>query len=246
MTDAQTTRTKSQETAPEAAAVPQGRSAGVGRPRAQRAARRNTERPSRRSRRGGGERARPEFEHELLDVRRVARVVAGGRRFSFAVAVVAGDRKGRVGVGTGKAQDTTAAMEKALRDAKKNLIFVQRTADGSIPHEVSAKFKASSIALRPAPGRGLVAGSAARVVLNLAGVTDVSAKLHARTKNKLAVAQAAVAALRKLVAPVDPKRSSARQAPTEMAPSEKRSASQKASRRARKPQAGVPQIMPND
>lgn len=227
MTDAQTTQTKRQETTPEAAAAPQGRSVASGRSRAQRATRRNTDRPSRRSRRGGGERARPEFEHDLLDVRRVARVVAGGRRFSFAVAVVAGDRNGRVGVGTGKAQDTAAAMEKALRDAKKNLIFVPRTTDGSIPHEVAAKFKASSIVLRPAPGRGLVAGSSARVVLNLAGVTDVSAKLHARTKNKLVIAQAAVAALRKLVAPTAAKRASAQQAPTEGASLEKRSRSQK-------------------
>ncbi len=179
---------------------------GAARKEARAASRRSRGRATgRRARRGSGERVRSEFDHELLDVRRVARVVAGGRRFSFAVAVVVGDRKGRVGVGTGKAQDTALALEKALRDAKNHLITVPRTASGSLPHEVVAKYKASRIVLRPSPGRGLVAGSAARLVLDFAGVTDVSAKLHSRTKNKLVIARATLAALQQLVSsPAEP------------------------------------------
>ena len=149
-------------------------------------------------RRGGEERARSEFDQKTISLRRVARVVAGGRRFSFSAAIVAGDRKGRVGVGLGKGIDTALAMDKALRDAKKNMIRVTMTDTKSIPHDVEAKYAASVIALRPSPARGIVAGSSVRTVLELAGVTDITAKIHSRSKNKLNNARATVLALKDL------------------------------------------------
>lgn len=141
---------------------------------------------------------KPEFDQKVINVRRVARVVAGGRRFSFSVALVAGDKNGRVGVGIGKAGDTSLAMTKAFNKAKHSMIKVPLTKNKSVPHEVTAKFKAAQVVLRPAQGRGLVAGSALRVVLALAGVHDVNAKILSRSKDKLNIARATVAALANL------------------------------------------------
>lgn len=150
--------------------------------------------------RGGGRGSRPprergEFEQVTIDARRVARVMAGGRRFNFSLVVVIGDKKGRVGVGLGKGMDTALAIDKATRDAKRNLITVARTASGSIPHQVSTKYASSTVEIIPSKGRGLVAGSAMRTVLDLAGVTDVVTKIHTRSKNKLTIARATIAAL---------------------------------------------------
>jgi small subunit ribosomal protein S5 len=149
----------------------------------------------------GGERYRPEFDQKIIDIRRVARVVSGGRRFSFSVVVVVGDRKGKVGVGIGKASDTALAIEKAVTRGKKNMVLIHRTEEGSIPHETSAKYSSARIVIMPAPGRGLVAGSSARSVLDLAGITNVTTKLLSGTKNKLNNAQAAIKALSLLKAP---------------------------------------------
>jgi small subunit ribosomal protein S5 len=146
-------------------------------------------------------RPRNEFEQKMLNIRRVARVATGGRRFSFSVAIVAGDKKGKVGVGLGKANDTSLAIDKALRNAKKNMITVNMTKTSSIAHEISCKYSSARIVIRPAPGRGVVAGSAVRNVLDLAGVKDVTAKILSGSKNKLNIARAAVLALSKL-APV--------------------------------------------
>lgn len=156
-----------------------------------------------RSSRPGGRNARPprergEFDQVTIDARRVARVMAGGRRFNFSLVVVIGDRKGRVGVGLGKGVDTALAIDKATRDAKKHLFTVPRTASGSIPHEVATKYASSTVEIIPSRGRGLVAGSAMRTVLDLAGVTDVVTKIHSRSKNKLTIARATVEALKKL------------------------------------------------
>ena len=140
-------------------------------------------------------RERSEFEQATIDVRRVARVMAGGRRFSFSVTVVIGDKKGRVGVGLGKGADTALAIDKAVRDAKKHLITVSRTKTNSIAHDVSIKNSSSIVTIVPSPGRGVVAGSAMRTVLEFAGVTDVVAKILTRTKNKLTIARATIAAL---------------------------------------------------
>ncbi len=152
--------------------------------------RRNPRRAPRRE-----ERARPEFDQKIISLRRVTRVVAGGRRFSFSVSLVAGNRKGMVGVGLGKAGDTALAIEKAFRDAKKNMIIVPLTSSGSIPHDAEAKYASSVVMVMPAKGRGLVAGGAVRTVLEFAGVKDVGAKILSRSKNGLNNARAAILAL---------------------------------------------------
>ena len=160
---------------------------------------RGGQRPGGRGRGGPrAEKPKSEFDHKVVDVRRVTRVVSGGRRFSFSVTLVLGDRKGRVGVGLGKAGDTSLAIDKAQRDAKKNMITVNMTKTGSIAHEVEAKFGSSRLVIRPAPGRGVVAGSSLRTVLVLAGVQDVTSKVYSRTKNKLNNARAAIEALRQI------------------------------------------------
>lgn len=155
-------------------------------------------RDNRRAPRARGERQKPEFDQKIVSLRRVTRVVAGGRRFAFSVCVVAGNRKGMVGVGQGKATDTPLAIEKAFRDAKKNMITVNATSDMSIPHEVEAKYAASRVKIMPAPGKGILAGSSVRAVLELAGLSQVSSKLLSRSKNAINNAYVAIEALRKL------------------------------------------------
>ncbi len=158
---------------------------------------------NRRGGRFGGrmERKPPEFEQKIIDIRRVARVAAGGRRFNFRVTLVIGNRKGEVGVGTGKAEDTAAAIEKAFRNAKKNLIRVSLTDNGSIPCETEGKFGASDVYIKPAfGGRGLVAGGSVRTILDLAGVKNTSAKIISTSKNKLNNAKATIDALLKIPA----------------------------------------------
>jgi small subunit ribosomal protein S5 len=148
-------------------------------------------------RRGGGSfnRVKPEFDQKILNIRRVTRVVAGGRRFSFSVALVAGDKKGSVGLGLGKAGDTALAINKALRNAKKNMVRLNLTKTMSIPHELSAKFSSSYVMLRPNKGRGLVAGSVVRDIVKLSGVKDITGKILSNSKNKLNNAKAVMAAL---------------------------------------------------
>ncbi len=158
-------------------------------------------RNQRRPRRGGAarpERTRPEFDQKIISIRRVTRVMAGGRRFSFSVAMVIGDKRGKVGVGIGKAGDTQLAIEKAVRDAKKHMIVVPMNKEGHLPHDVHTKYASSEVMIMPAPGRGLVAGSSVRTVLEHAGVKDVTAKIFSRSKNKLNNARAAVEALKQL------------------------------------------------
>ncbi len=156
-------------------------------------------RNQRRPRRGGRpERVRPEFDQKIISIRRVTRVMAGGRRFSFSVAIVIGDRRGKVGVGIGKAGDTQLAIEKAVRNAKKNMIVVPMSKEGHILHDVHTKYASSEVMIMPAPGRGIVAGSSVRNVLEHAGVKDVTAKIFSRSKNKLNNARAAVEALKLL------------------------------------------------
>ncbi|CAN5130307.1 hypothetical protein BH11PAT3_BH11PAT3_1500 [soil metagenome] len=154
------------------------------------------------NRRGGprrdGQRAKPEFDQKIVSLRRVTRVTSGGRRFAFSVCVVAGNRKGMVGVGQGKAGDTPLAIEKAFRDARKNMITVNLTKNMSIPHEVNAKYSASVVKIMPAPGKGILAGSSIRTVLELAGIREVSSKLLSRSKNSVNNAQVAIKALEQL------------------------------------------------
>ncbi|MEK7157886.1 MAG: 30S ribosomal protein S5 [Patescibacteria group bacterium] len=177
------------------------------------------------TRKSGGreQRVKPEFDQKLINIRRVARVVAGGRRFSFSVAVITGNRKGLVGVGIGKAGDTALAIDKAVRNAKKNMITVRLTKKMSIPHEVECKFSSARIIIRPAPGKGVIAGSVARYVIDLAGIKDVSAKILSVSKNPLNIARATIAALEKISKPNAPKAS--------LPPEEKKTATKELARK---------------
>lgn len=177
------------ETSTEAPVEGRGRRGQGGDRRNQRRPRRGNARP---------ERVRPEYDQKIISIRRVTRVMAGGRRFSFSVAMVIGDRRGKVGVGIGKAGDTQMAIDKAVRDAKKHMIVVPMNKEGHIPHDVHTKYSSSEVMIMPAPGRGLVAGSSVRTVLEHAGVKDVTAKIFSRSKNKLNNARAAVEALKLL------------------------------------------------
>lgn len=143
-------------------------------------------------------RAKPEYDSTMLNIRRVSRTVSGGRRFSFSVALVAGNKKGMVGVGLGKAGDTALAIDKAFRDAKKNMVKINVTKEMSIPHEVFEKYASARVSIRPVKDRGLVAGSAARTVLELAGISNVAAKIVSPSKNKLNIARATIEALKTL------------------------------------------------
>ncbi len=160
--------------------------------------RRNVRKPQ--NRREPRERVKPEFDQKIINIRRVTRVVTGGRRFSFSVAVVAGDRAGRVGIGLGKASDTPLAIDKAFRSAKKNMVRITMTKNHSIPHEVSAKYASSQVMIMRAPGKGVLAGSSVRTVLEFAGLKEVGAKLLSRSKNPLNNARAAIKALKTLKA----------------------------------------------
>jgi len=170
----------------------------------------NKETPAKRSRPGGGppwrgrssrkrkqvsRESRSDLAQKVIKIRRVTRVVAGGRRFSFSVVVVVGDKNGSVGVGIGKGSDTAIAIEKAIKSAKKNMIKIKKTDTNSLPHEVRAKYNSADVLIIPVPGKGLVAGSAVRNVLDHAGITDITAKILSRSKNKLNIARATVKAL---------------------------------------------------
>jgi small subunit ribosomal protein S5 len=146
----------------------------------------------------GRERVKPEFDSKIIDIRRVTRVTSGGRRMNFSVAVVAGDRKGRVGVGLGKGVDTAIAVDKATREAKKNLIRIPLSPKMTIPHAVTAKYASARIMLFPARGRGVKAGSSARAVIELAGIKDICAKYLSGSKNRLNNARVTITALSKL------------------------------------------------
>lgn len=160
--------------------------------------------PRRDGGRGGRpERQKPEFEQKMIDVRRVTRVVSGGRRFSFSVALVIGDRKGHVGFGIGKSGDTSMAIDKAYKQATKKMITLRLNKNFSIPYDVKAKFNTSKITLMPNKGRGLIAGSSARTVLALAGVKDITAKFHSGSKNKLNNAKVTMEALRPFAIPFE-------------------------------------------
>ena len=168
----------------------------------------NQERPTRGARGGkqGGRGTRPtrapkekpEFDSKTISIRRVTRVVSGGRRFTLSVALVAGDRNGRIGLGTGKALDTQVAIEKAMKSAKRNMIHLKLSKTKSLPHDIEAKFKSSSVMIMPNKGRGLIAGSSARAILALAGINDVTAKFYSGTKNKLNNARATMKALEQI------------------------------------------------
>jgi len=117
-----------------------------------------------------------EFVEKLVKLNRTAKVVKGGRRFSFSALTVVGDQKGKVGFGFGKANDVTEAIRKSIDKAKRNMVIVP-IKNGTIPHEIQADFKSSCVLLKPAcSGTGLIAGGPVRAVLEAAGATDVLSK----------------------------------------------------------------------
>jgi len=141
-----------------------------------------------------------EYDSRVLDIARVTRVVAGGRRFRFRAVVVVGNGKGKVGIGSAKGADVALAIEKATRQAKKRIEIV-KIKNGTISHLVTAKYSAAKIMIMPAKhGRGIVAGGAMRTVCELVGIKDIVAKIISRSTNKLNNARATLMALRKLKA----------------------------------------------
>jgi len=139
-----------------------------------------------------------EFESKLLDLARVTRVTGGGKRMKFRAVVIAGNKKGKIGIGVDKGKDVSQAIDKATKKAKKNLIEVV-IVNGTIPHEVKAKMGPAVIMLKPQKtGRGLVAGGAVRLICDLAGIKNVSSKILSGSKNKLNNARATMEALRQL------------------------------------------------
>jgi small subunit ribosomal protein S5 len=141
------------------------------------------------------------FETVVLELRRVCHVRAGGKKLRFRAVVVCGNKKGKVGLGKDSATDAAFAIEKATKKAMKNLIEIP-IVDGTIPHEVFAKYQASKVLLKPQKkGRGLVAGGPIRVICRLAGIKDICAKILGKSKNKLTNAIATLEALKKLKKP---------------------------------------------
>ena len=138
-----------------------------------------------------------EFDKNMLNVRRVTKVVKGGRTMRFSALVVVGDKKGRVGMGIAKAAEVPTAIEKASKSAKKTLITVP-VVNGTIPHEVIGKFAKTSVKMLPSKkGSGLIAGGAARTVFELAGYTDITAKIYGST-DKINVVRATLNGLKQL------------------------------------------------
>ncbi|OGC08193.1 30S ribosomal protein S5 [candidate division WOR-1 bacterium RIFOXYA2_FULL_36_21] len=138
-----------------------------------------------------------EFEERVVQVRRVTKVVKGGKRMGFRVLAIVGDKKGRVGVGLGKASEVSSAIRKAVEAAKKSLVTIELIG-GTIAHEISGKLGASFVLLKPAPsGKGVIAGGSVRVILELAGVRDVVGK-SIGSSNAVNTARATIDALSNL------------------------------------------------
>ncbi|MFO0981734.1 MAG: 30S ribosomal protein S5 [Planctomycetota bacterium] len=137
----------------------------------------------------------PVFEESVIKVNRTAKVIKGGRRFSFSALVVVGNRSGTVGSGFGKAREVPSAVEKGVKDAKKNL-FKAPLRGSTIEHEVLGRYGASRVRLIPAaPGTGIIAGASVRAVLELAGVKDILTKAYGST-NPINLAKAAIVGLK--------------------------------------------------
>lgn len=167
---------------------------------------RDDRRPQGDKRGGGFKDVEKEFQEELLGVDRVTRVTAGGRQLRFRASVVIGNGKGTVGFGMGKAGEVVVAIEKAVRDAKKNLLSFS-IVDGTIAHDLTASYKAANIFIHPASkGTGLIAGGSARKVFAVAGIKDILAKQRGGNNpiTNARVTMKALAALKK-VAKVAPK-----------------------------------------
>ncbi len=159
--------------------------------------------PAEKNRNSGGgyprrEEARDEFDQNLVEIRRVTRVTGGGKDLNFRACVVVGDKKGKVGMGVAKGSDVSIAVNKAVNQAKKKIMTVP-ISEGTVPHEIRYKFKAAKVLLRPArKGRGIIAGGAVRVVLEMAGYEDVISKIQgsASKMNNVAATLGALAGMK--------------------------------------------------
>ncbi|MFH0951143.1 MAG: 30S ribosomal protein S5 [bacterium] len=163
---------------------------------------RNTD--NRRRRGGSGKRdnnnSDREFDQVIIDLARVTRVMAGGKRMRFRACVAIGNHQGKIGLGLAKGADVTMAMNKAVNQAKKNMIEVHLT-NGTIPHTIRQKYGAGSILLKPAkPGRGVICGGVMRLVVEMAGIHNITGKILG-TNNKVTNAKTVMLALQNLKAP---------------------------------------------
>ncbi|OHD14124.1 MAG: 30S ribosomal protein S5 [Spirochaetes bacterium GWD1_27_9] len=135
------------------------------------------------------------YNDKLIKISRVAKVVKGGRRFSFSALVAVGDKNGKIGIGFGKANEVADAIVKASNDAKKNINKINLTKKRTIPHEIIGEFKSSKVIMMPAaPGTGVIAGGAVRSIMEVLGVTDILAKVMG-SKNQMNVTKATINAL---------------------------------------------------
>ncbi|WP_439116982.1 30S ribosomal protein S5 [Mycoplasma phocimorsus] len=165
----------------------------------------NTNNKQQRARKGSSRNTKPvkdEFEEKVIDIARVVKVVKGGRNFSFSAFVVVGNKKGKVGYGHGKAKEVPDAIKKAVKDAKNHLVDVPLIKDSTtIPHEITEKFLASKVILKPAPkGKGIIASGSVRAVIELAGYHDIVTKTYG-SRTKANVVKATLKALRELRTP---------------------------------------------
>lgn len=164
-------------------------------------------------RRGGRNQEEQEFAQKVIEIARVTRVMAGGKRMSFRAAVMIGDKKGRIGFGVKKGADVSMAVNKAVNQAKKNLVHVKMSGT-TIPHEARYKYAAARVFFKPAPeGTGILAGGAVRSVLELSGLKDVVGKMFG-SRNKINNVRAAIKALESLRA--RPERKKKEEAPKEV------------------------------
>jgi len=139
-----------------------------------------------------------QYDKEIIDIARVSRTVAGGRRFSFRATVALGNKQGLVGLGVGKGKDVAQSIEKATKKAEKKMIKIVRS-EGTIPVDVIGRFKSARVLLKPTKkGHGLIAGGVVRSLCSLSGIENISAKILSRTNNKINIARATLEGFNKI------------------------------------------------